>query len=61
MISRFFQRVAVLWLMFWGVILMIGLSSGTRSNAPPIVFVFFFGMVPAFLFGLAWLFAPRRR
>lgn len=62
MISRFLARLAVLWVIGWGCLIMIGLAmGGTFERGAGLA-------IPLVLFGpaaialaLAWVFQPRRR
>lgn len=61
MIARFLRRLAAVWVVGWGVLLVIGLALGGtagRGTAWGIPLVLF--GPAALLLALAWIFQPRR-
>jgi hypothetical protein len=61
MMSRFLGRLAVVWIVGWGCLIVLGLAMGGTFErgawmAIPLVVL----GPPAFMLLLAWVFAPRR-
>jgi hypothetical protein len=63
MFARFLTRLAVLWLIVWGVLILwaFSLHGTTLERGAGIAMPLVLGGPPLLLLGLAWLFAPRRK
>ena len=61
MIRRILLRLAVVWFVVWGCIILIGLAlGGTMERGAGIGIPLVLLAPPAFLLLLAWVFAPRQ-